>query len=400
MSDRSLDISILIPTKNEEVSVAQFMKWCHEGISKTGLEGEVILLDSSDDRTPEIAKEMGALVVRVTQPGLGNAYRAGKKIVRGNIVIMGDADCTYDFRNIAPFIEKIQSGYDLVLGNRFIGSIEKGSMPIHHRYFGSPITSWIFKKVLKIPTGDIHCGIRALTSSLYSELPFTENGWEYASEMIAGSRNLNARITEIPVDFYKEPAGRVSHQKRNGWLTPFRAGWGTLRVTTTFSFDRIFTIPGAILSVFFLTLGGFLAIAPGSLRESLQLGFIAQFIFFACSVAGSLAFTAGILAHFIYYKNSKIMDFLSKQKYVERLFAASALLGISLSTFFGFSIYKWVTTMHQQINYFQTDTALRINSFAIFLTSLTIAVISLLVVSMVSNYLFKLKEIAIADNLK
>jgi glycosyltransferase involved in cell wall biosynthesis len=336
---------------------------------------------------------MGAKVIRVDKPGLGNAYRAGKSIAKGKIVIMGDADCTYDFRNIAPFIEKIESGFDLVLGNRFIGNIEKGSMPIHHQYFGSPVTSWIFKKVLNIPTGDIHCGIRALRSDLYKDLPFTESGWEYASEMIAGARNLNAKITEIPVNFFKEPEGRISHQKRNGWMTPFRAGWGTLRVTTTFSFDRLLTIPGAILSVVTLATGAFIALAPESTKSNLKVGLLAQFILFSLTVVGSLAFSSGSLVHFIYYKESRIMKFLSRQNVVESIFGITAILTLITLGMILRQLIIWISNWNMAGVSLIEITSDRLFSIFVLMSSLSICCFSLLIVSMVSNYLGKLSSI-------
>jgi glycosyltransferase involved in cell wall biosynthesis len=198
----------------------QFLDWCQIGFTNANLKGEIILMDSSKDRTPQIARSKGAKVISVVEKGLGVTYLNGKEHIRGKYVILGDADCTYDFRIIAPFISKLNEGFDLAVGNRFQGTIEKKAMPIHHRYFGSPATSFIFKYSLGIPVGDIHCDMRALTRDLFLKLPFTE----YASEMIVSSRNLESRICEVPINFLKEPEGRISHQKRDGWLTPFKAG--------------------------------------------------------------------------------------------------------------------------------------------------------------------------------
>jgi glycosyltransferase involved in cell wall biosynthesis len=169
-------------------------------------------MESSKNRTPQIARSMGAKVISVVEKGLGVAYLNGKEHIRGEYVTLGDADRTYDFRNIAPFIAKLNEGFDLVVGNRFQGTIEKKAMPIHHRYFGFPATSFIFKYSLGIPVGDIHCGMRAFKRDLFLKLPFTELGWEYASEMIVSSRNLGSRICEVPINFLKEPEGRISHQ--------------------------------------------------------------------------------------------------------------------------------------------------------------------------------------------
>jgi glycosyltransferase involved in cell wall biosynthesis len=387
-----VDITILVPTKNEELTVERFIRWCQEGITRTNLKGEIIILDSSSDSTPQIAKSMGVNVVHVKASGLGNAYKAGKEVAQGKVVIMGDADCTYDFREIDAFISKINEGYDLVLGNRFTGSIEKGSMPVHHRYFGSPGTSWIFKHVLGIPTGDIHCGIRALRRELFLQLPFTEGGWEYATEMIASSRNLNARISEIPINFYKEPEGRVSHHKRNGWLTPFRAGWGTLRVTATFSFDRILTVPGALLSIFAVFSGLLIAALPTSIRADLHLGTFAQFLLFSLSAVGSLAFAAGNLAHFIYFEDSPLMKRVSNQRHSEILFAVFTLLTLVVCVIFAISISDWISGFQTGVQTLQEVATSRLIFLGISLAALDIAVFAVLVVAMVSNYLTKMQS--------
>ena len=246
MTNRDYKISILIPTKNEEVTIRSFIQWCEEGMRNANVKGEIVFLDSSSDNTPKIAQSLGARVITVESLGLGYAYSKAQNLFNGEFVFLGDADCTYDFRNLSPFLAKFEEGYNFVIGNRFMGNIEKGAMPFHHQYFGSPATSLIFRKALGIPTGDIHCGMRAMAADVFNSLPFLENGWEYATEMIVSARNQNAKIVEIPIDFYKEPKGRVSHHRRSSWLSPFRAGWGTLRVTATYFIDRLLVIPGLI----------------------------------------------------------------------------------------------------------------------------------------------------------
>ena len=249
---KKFDVSVVVPSKNEEVSVEQFINWCNIGFEKAGVSGEIILMDCSTDRTREIAERLGARVISVEEPGLGVAYRQAKEHINGEIVIVGDADCTYDFRDIEPFLAQVKSGSDLVMGSRFKGSIEKGAMPPHHQYFGSPGTTFVFSTLLGIKVSDIHCGMRAMTKKLYLELPFLENGWLYATEMIVTARNYGATISEVPIAFYKEPEGRVSHHVRAGWTSPFKAGWGTLRVTATYGTGNIFSKPGLFLGTLFL----------------------------------------------------------------------------------------------------------------------------------------------------
>ena len=341
-SKPTVDLTVLIPTKNEEITISKFIDWCHEGFRNVGLVGEIVLMDSSTDATPKIASDKGVKVVHVAEKGLGIAYLKGKEYAAGRYVILGDADCTYDFRELGPFLTKLDEGYDLVVGNRFRGKIEKHAMPIHHQYFGSPLTSYIFKYSLGIPTGDIHCGMRALTSDLYRKLPFTELGWEYASEMIVSSRNLNAKICEVPIDFYKEPDGRISHQKRNGWMTPFKAGWGTLRVTASFSLDRFFVFPGTLLASIGLGLNLLLLFLGAATIERLQIGNFSSSLFTAITFIGFLISGLGTIAHFIYYPVGRATQIFASSKLVNILFSATVFTGLAVfsSGFFLFGRWK------------------------------------------------------------
>jgi glycosyltransferase involved in cell wall biosynthesis len=337
---KKIDVSVVVPTKNEEVTAKLFIEWCKKGFASSELEGEVIFLDSSTDKTPDIARENGARVISVSKPGLGSAYRAGQGHVRGKWIILGDADCTYDFREISNFIVALENGNDFVVGNRFIGSIETGSMPVHHQYFGSPSTSFIFKHGLGIPIGDIHCGMRALTQDLYNKLPFLEDGWEYATEMIVSARNLGANMVEIPINFLKEPEGRISHHKRSSWLSPFKAGWGTLRVVTTYLIDRVFLFPGLFL-LFGGTIFNFIFfLFPDFSLEFLNAGRFSQAIMLSISLLGSFLFCTSILARFAYRRlNTSDKSYFNK-KNADKFFSTFILL-----TLFQISLSIYVISM-------------------------------------------------------
>jgi len=242
-------VTVLVPVMNEEVTVAMFCQWCHEGFYRAGVIGEILLIDSSDDSTPEIAVKNGARVLRVPREGIGKAYQDAIPQIRGEYVILGDADCTYDFRDIGIFVSKLQEGFDLVMGSRFRGGMEKGAMPLHHKYFGSPLTTVLADVLLGIRLSDIHCGMRGLTRESLTGLDLRSDGWEYASEMIVNSVRKRYRITEIGISFYKDVEGRVSHLKRQGWTTPFRAGWRTVNVLLTNAADFFLVKPGLALSL-------------------------------------------------------------------------------------------------------------------------------------------------------
>ena len=379
----AIDGSVIVPTMNEEVTVRQFINWCRQGFSNSNIEGEIIFLDSSTDNTPKIARDLGVNVVNVSERGLGNAYRAGKGLAKGRFVILGDADCTYDFRDLGPFIEKLDQGYDLVLGNRFKGRIEKGSMPAHHQYFGSPGTSLFFKYALGIPTGDIHCGIRAMKKELFNSLPFLEPGWEYATEMIVSARNRGARIAEIPVSFLKEPIGRVSHHKRGSWLSPFKAGWGTLRVTFTYLFDRIFVVPGLVLGILATFINILVSTSPNLSLEKFQLGLLAQTMLLCISIFGSGAFALGSISQYAYRRKNSVSSRLVMPKTGARLFTLWMSLSIIEVFFSTFLLFRWLTGSFLETSLVETNYLL--SSLWISFTSLYSLFFSLTIVSLVGS---------------
>jgi len=136
-----VEATIVVPSLNEELTVGEFVDWCKEGLARAGVRGQILIVDSSSDRTPEIVLAHGGEVLRTPKRGLGRAYIDATKYIRGQWIIMGDADLTYDFRELSPFIEAFRSGAEFVMGSRFHGSIEKGAMPGLHRYFGTPLTT-------------------------------------------------------------------------------------------------------------------------------------------------------------------------------------------------------------------------------------------------------------------
>src|SRR5258708_31050100 len=157
------EISIVIPALNEEVTVSEFVEWCRTGLSEAGVRGEVLIIDSSNDSTPTRALAAGARVLKTPKRGLGRAYIDAIPFIRGKYVLLGDADLTYDFRKIAPFLDKFRAGYEFIMGSRFKGTIEDGAMPPLHRYFGTPVTNWMLNFVYSADFSDIHCGMRGLT---------------------------------------------------------------------------------------------------------------------------------------------------------------------------------------------------------------------------------------------
>jgi glycosyltransferase involved in cell wall biosynthesis len=241
------ELSIVIPALDEEITVGEFVDWCRQGLEAAGVVGEVLIVDSSGDRTAEIALAHGARVLETPRRGLGRAYIDALPFVRGRYVLMGDADCTYDFRELRPFVEKLREGYEFVMGSRWRGSIEKGSMPFLHRYFGTPVTTWILNLLYGSSFSDIHCGMRAVTRDAFVRMQLSSQSWEYASEMVLKSIRMNLRTTEVPVRFLKDREGRVSHHKRAGWTAPWKAGWINLRAMFVNGADFFVLKPGLVL---------------------------------------------------------------------------------------------------------------------------------------------------------
>ena len=241
------EISVVVPALNEELTITEFVAWCFAGFDEAHTKGEVLIVDSSNDRTAELALAAGARVLHTPKRGLGRAYIDAIPFIRGRFVIMGDADCTYDFRNLAPFVDEYRNGAEFVMGTRFKGYIEPGSMPALHRYFGTPLTTWILNRMYSSHFSDIHCGMRGLTLEALKRIDLQSQSWEYASEIVLKSVHHELKTVEVPVRFLKDQEGRVSHHKRAGWFSPFQAAWINLRAMFVYGAEFFVFRPGIVL---------------------------------------------------------------------------------------------------------------------------------------------------------
>ena len=241
------EVTVLVPALNEEITIGRFVDWCRQGIAASGARVEILIVDSSADRTAEIAQAGGARVLKVPRRGLGRAYIDAIPHIRGRFVIMGDADCTYDFREIRPFIDAFRAGAEFVMGSRFKGSIAPGAMPPLHRYFGTPVTTFILNTMFGSRFSDIHCGMRGISRDALARMDLRSQGWEYASEMVLKSVHMGLTTAEVAINFLKDPEGRLSHMKRRGWLEPWRAGWMNLRAMLIHGVNFFLVKPGAVL---------------------------------------------------------------------------------------------------------------------------------------------------------
>jgi hypothetical protein len=241
------EFSIVVPALNEQLTVGTFVDWCRQGLADAGVVGEILIVDSSTDDTAEIALRHGARVLKVPKRGLGRGYIDAVPYVRGAFVLMGDADCTYDFRQLRPFVERFRAGDEFVMGSRFKGYIEPGAMPRLHRYLGTPITTWILNRVFSSHFSDIHCGMRGITRAALVRINLQSESWEYASEMVLKSVRMRLATSEVPVRFLKDPPGRMSHHRRIGWFSPWQAAWINLRAMFTYGADFFVYKPGLLL---------------------------------------------------------------------------------------------------------------------------------------------------------
>ena len=252
-------ISILVPSMNEQETIATFIAWCHEGLMEAGVQGEIVIVDSSSDETPAIALAGGARVVHTEPQGLGSAYIEGIKWIRGDFVVLGDADCTYDFRKLSDFLKGWEAGNAFVMGSRFKGSIEPGAMPKLHQYFGTPVTTWLLNRIFGSNFSDIHCGMRGVDADTLRAMSISSPSWQYASEMIIKSVEMELPTAEVPINFYADPGTRESHMKRKGRLEPFRAGWQNVKAMLTYGAPYFLLRPGqavcALGLLLFLALG-------------------------------------------------------------------------------------------------------------------------------------------------
>lgn len=254
-----MELTILMPCLNESETLANCIQKAKRYLECSGLTGEILIADNgSIDGSPSLGAEMGARVITVSERGYGAALRAGIEAASGQYVIMGDSDDSYDFSALDTFVEKLHSGYDLVIGNRFRGGIEPGAMPPLHRYIGNPVLSFIGRLFFKSTIGDFHCGLRGFKRSAINSLDLQANGMEFASEMIVKATLHGLKIAEVPTVLHPDGRSRPPH------LRSWRDGWRHLRFLLIYSPNWLFLIPGLSLAA-----GGLLILLflmPGPVR--------------------------------------------------------------------------------------------------------------------------------------
>lgn len=254
---QEIELTILMPCLNEAETLEVCINKAKTFLKNSGVVGEVLIADNgSTDGSVEIAKKCGARVEHVPVKGYGAALIGGCKAAKGKYVIMGDADDSYDFLNLMPFVEKLREGYELVMGNRFRGGIAKGAMPPLHRYLGNPVLSFIGRLFFPSEIGDFHCGLRGYEREAMLKLDLHTTGMEYASEMVVKATMYGLKMTEVPTTLSPDGRSRAPH------LRSFRDGWRHLKFLLLHSPNWLFLYPGMVFCVLGLIMTAALMFGP------------------------------------------------------------------------------------------------------------------------------------------
>jgi glycosyltransferase involved in cell wall biosynthesis len=292
-----------MPCLNESETLPICIKKASRWLKNSNLKGEILIADNgSNDGSQKLARSFGARVLDVPEKGYGNALYYGAKASYGKWIIMGDSDNSYDFSNLDFFIVELKKGYDLVVGNRFLGGIENGAMPWKNKYIGNPVLSFIGRLLFNLKIKDFHCGLRGITKKAFNKINLTTTGMEFASEMIIKAHLFKMKITEVPTTLSKDGRSRSPH------LRPWRDGWRHLRFMMLFNPKWLFIIPGLIITIIFFVLYFFVLFSPIRIKE---IEFDVNTLFFlqAGFHIGNLFLIFGLITKIIGNKLGLFQDF-------------------------------------------------------------------------------------------
>jgi len=331
------EVSVVIPCLNEANSIRFCIQKAVDAMRSAGIRGEVVVADNgSTDGSIEIAGELGARVVHVARRGYGSALDAGIRAAQGAFIVMGDADDSYDFTDTPRFVAEWRKGFDVVMGNRFLGEIKPHAMPWHHRYIGNPALSALLNVFFRTGIGDAHCGMRGFTREVYERMNLRSAGMEFASEFVIKAAQLGARMTEIPVTLWPDKRGRPPH------LRSFHDGWRHLRFMLLYAPNWLFVLPGGLLTA----LGLFLVfwLLPGPRHVGRVVVDIHTMIFgLVFTLIGLQILSIGMFAKVFSYAERFDRGTASLERALRRVtFESGLLLGGTLAAL-GFAGCAWVT---------------------------------------------------------
>lgn len=349
----SPDISIVMPCLNEAETLASCIRKALAGIREAGIQGEVLVADNgSTDGCPEIALHEGARVIPVYRKGYGNALRDGISAASGKWILMGDADDSYDFSHILPFVAKLQQGHELVMGCRMPsggGTVMPGAMPWKHRWIGNPILTFVGRLFFKCPAHDFHCGMRAFTKEGYQRMDLRTIGMEFASEMVIKATLAGLKITEVPIILHPDGRSRSPH------LRSWRDGWRHLRFMLLFSPRWLFLIPGIGICVVgsaglaFLALGrmifGKVVLDVGTMMVSSMLLLVGTQLLWLAVFTRNFAMSEGLLPP------SPRLQKILKAFSLEWGLLLGLLMGLAGLTLLGRAFLDWQQAGFQGLSY-------------------------------------------------
>lgn len=340
--DGAVELTILMPCLNEAETLEVCIRKASAYLASAGVAGEVLIADNgSTDGSQDIARRNGARVADVPVRGYGGALLGGIAAARGRYIVMGDADDSYDFSALDPFLIALRDGADLVMGNRFRGGIAPGAMPFLHRYLGNPVLSFLGRLFFNTPIGDFHCGLRGFRADAIRSLDLQTTGMEFASEMVVRASINGLRIVEAPTTL--KPDGRT----RPPHLRTWRDGWRHLKFLLIYSPRWLYFYPGAFIALLGLVLGA--AVLPGPLHVTERVVMDLNSFVAACFmvVTGVQLITFGVLSRAYakiagFLPSSPLSDRVLAFVSTERLALLSLLLLIVGGAAFGYALSEWL----------------------------------------------------------
>ena len=331
LENKNFDISVILPCRNEELALGECLLSIKKVFQENNINGEIIVSDSSTDSSPMIARDHGVKLVSHHKDGYGNAYLEGFRVACGKYFFMADADGTYDFNEIPKFIAALADGADLVIGNRFVGKMDKGAMPWAHRLIGNPILSFLLRLFFRSKVRDVHCGMRAIKRESLSRMNLHATGMEFASEMVIKAAKNNLVVKQLPINYHL--------RKGNSKLKPLADGWRHLRFMLLFSPLFLFFIPGLVLLVMGLITFGLLyfnQLNIGGIFLQYHPMFLASLFIIAGYQLMIFSFFSKTYAITHLGENSKAIDWLNKHFTIEK----ASLFGLVVLVFGGLVYLK------------------------------------------------------------
>jgi glycosyltransferase involved in cell wall biosynthesis len=337
-SDVDPSISFVLPTKNEEEGIEDCIEMIKRAVGDIGVVGEILVSDSSTDRTPEIATEKGAIVVNPDRPGYGYAYRYAFNRARGELLVMGDGDTTYDFSEVPHLVDRIEHGdADIVMGSRFEGEIKPGAMPSLHQHVGNPLLTKFLNVFYEAGVSDAHSGLRVFTRDALEKLRLRSVGMEFASEMVMEAGTNGLRIEEVPITYHP--------REGEAELDSFRDGWRHVKFMLENAPSYLFAVPGIVLAgtgllLMFLS---FFDIQPGVVTFGTHTTILGSLLTVLGFQTSSLAVFSAVATEPIRQPQDQVTNWLQENFRLEQGATFGSLLFLMGAAYSGYLFVQWAT---------------------------------------------------------